>query len=106
MSVSSRIVIPSSSTSASSGGLAVYRFPNTPGGNPQGQRGTVVSASSTNSGALSDLPGSAIHVITPGNASASLVRVQSSTFAQSGYPLVCSTTPNSTSNSEVFCIFA
>ncbi|KAL5111376.1 Transcription initiation factor TFIID subunit 9B [Taenia crassiceps] len=100
MNVPPRIVLPTSNASASSGGLAVYRVSNTPGGNPQGQRGTVVSASSTNSSTLSDLPGSAIHVITPGNASASLIRVQSSTFAQSGHPLVCSTTPNSTNNTS------
>lgn len=102
MNVSSRIVLPSN-TSASSGGLAVYRVSNAPGSNPQGQLATVMPTSSTNSGSISDLPGSGIHVITPGNASASLIRVQSSTFAQPGHALVCNTTPNSASNSEVFC---
>ncbi|KAL5960868.1 Transcription initiation factor TFIID subunit 9B [Taenia solium] len=57
MNMSSRIVLPSSNTSASSGSLAVYRVSNTPGSNPQGQRGTVMSSSSANSGTLSDLPG-------------------------------------------------
>ncbi|VDM16040.1 unnamed protein product [Hydatigera taeniaeformis] len=95
--VPSRIVLPSSNSGAGPGSLAVYRVSNAPGGNPQGQRGT-------NSGTLSDIPGSGVHVIAPANASASLIRVQPSTFSQSGHPLVCSTTPNSTSSSESFCI--
>ncbi|CDS40570.1 transcription initiation factor tfiid subunit 9 [Echinococcus multilocularis] len=99
MNVSSRIVLPSN-TSTSSGGLAVYRVSNAPGSNPQGQLATMMSTSSTNSGSISDLPGSGIHVITPGNASASLIRVQSSTFAQQGHALVCNTTPNSASNTS------